>query len=325
VRCSIFLFLIALSAAGAARAELLLAPESSTLTPGGRIEVTLFVANNSAEERSFDVPPRLTLRPRGRTDSPVVVLEATEPQPAQVRLAPGAFHRAHYSGTLSEGLTGEIVLEPVDFKGQPLAFIAVAPTVAPSGEERPPAPAEGSSPAQTPAPGAELDPEASRFTSAFSSYEPNYFSAGSSGPTNARFQVSFKFRFFNPNTKTPFLEQIFFGYSQSSIWDLSSASKSFRDSSYRPSLFYLNDSISQWKYRQTKLASNSEQTAGLRHLVRKVAARKLRGASREGIAEVDHDNGGSLAGSHGITIAARVVKPNNVFCAWSRRFSTHRY
>jgi outer membrane phospholipase A len=253
VRCSIFLFLIALSAAGAARAELLLAPESSTLTPGGRIEVTLFVANNSAEERSFDVPPRLTLRPRGRTDSPVVVLEATEPQPAQVRLAPGAFHRAHYSGTLSEGLTGEIVLEPVDFKGQPLAFIAVAPTVAPSGEERPPAPAEGSSPAQTPAPGAELDPEASRFTSAFSSYEPNYFSAGSSGPTNARFQVSFKFRFFNPNTKTPFLEQIFFGYSQSSIWDLSSASKSFRDSSYRPSLFYLNDSISQWKYRQTKL------------------------------------------------------------------------
>lgn len=252
MRCSIFLFLIALSAAGA-RAELLLAPASSTLAPGGRIEVTLFVANDSAEERSFDLPPRLTLGPRGRTGSPVVVLEATEPQPAQVRLAPGAFHRVRYAGTLPEGLTGEIVLDPVDFKGQPLAFIAATPAGTPPGEERPAAPAEGSSQAQTPPPGAEFDPEASRFTSAFSAYEPNYFSAGSSGPTNARFQVSFKFRFFNPNTKTPFLEQIFFGYSQSSIWDLSSASKSFRDSSYRPSLFYLNDSISQWKYRDTKL------------------------------------------------------------------------
>jgi len=30
-------------------------------------------------------------------------------------------------------------------------------------------------------------------------------------------------------------------------------SKSFRDSSYRPALFYLNETLSQWKFRQTKL------------------------------------------------------------------------
>jgi outer membrane phospholipase A len=273
VRCSLFLFLIALSVTGAARADFLLAPASPTVTPGGRIEVTLFVTNDSAKERSFDLPARITLRPRGATALPVMVLAAAEPRRAQVRLAPGAFYRALYAGTLPEGLAGEIVMEPVEFKGPPLVFSAGAPTASP-GEAQPSAADQSTSAAQTPPPGAELDPEAAKFTSAFSPYEPNYFSAGSSGPTNARFQVSFKFRFFNPETKTHFLEQIFFGYSQSSIWDLSSASKSFRDSSYRPSLFYLNDSISQWKFRNTELGiqsgfeheSNGKEGSGSRSL-----------------------------------------------------------
>jgi len=275
VRCSLFLFLIAWSAAGVARADFLLSPESPMVVPGGRIEVTLFLPNDSAEERSFDLPARLTLRPRGRTDAPAVVLEATEPRQAQVRLAPGAFHRARYAGTLPEGLVGEIVLEPVDFKGSPLAFTASAPEVSPSGEPPPSAAAEATSAPETPAPAAALDPDAARFASAFSPYEPNYFSAGSHGPTNARYQVSLKFRFFNPNTKTPFLEKIFFGYSQNSIWDLNSASKAFRDSSYRPSLFFLDDTVSQWTFRGTKLGfqggfeheSNGKDGADSRSLI----------------------------------------------------------
>lgn len=253
MRCSLMMFLIVWSAAGVARADFLLAPEGRTITPGGRIEVTLFLPNDSAEERSFDLPARLTLRPRGRTDAPAVVLEAIEPRQARVRLAPGAFHRARYAGTLPEKLVGEIVLEPVDFKGPPLAFSTTAAEVPPSGESPPSAPAQAASAPETPAAAEALDPDAARFASAFSPYEPNYFSAGSHGPTNARYQVSLKFRFFNPETKTPFLEKIFFGYSQNSIWDLSSDSKSFRDSSYRPSLFFLDDTVSQWTFGGTKL------------------------------------------------------------------------
>lgn len=253
MRCSLFLFLIAWSATGVARADFLLAPESPTVAPGGRIEVTLYLPNDSAEERSFDLPARLTLRPRGRSDASPVVLEATEPRQAQVRLAPGAFHRARYAGTLPEGLIGEIVLDPVDFKGPPLAFTTSASGVLPSEAPPPPAAAQVESAPETPAPAATLDPDAARFATAFSPYEPNYFSAGSHGPTNARYQVSLKFRFFNPNTKTPFLEKIFLGYSQTSLWDLNSTSKPFRDSSYRPSLFFLDDTVSQWRFRQTKL------------------------------------------------------------------------
>ena len=252
MRCPLFLFLIACSAANVARADFLLAPESTTVAPGSQIRVTLLLPNDSAEDRSFDLPARLTLRPRGRTDTPPVVLEAIEPAQAQVRLAPGTFHRARYAGTLPEGLVGEIVLEPVDFKGPPLVFTASAPEVSPSGEP-PQSAAQAASAPDTPDPDAVLDPDAARFASAFSPYEPNYFAAGSSGPTNARFQVSVKFRFFNPETKTPFLEKIFIGYTQNSIWDLNSDSKAFRDSSYRPSVFFLDDTISQWTFRGTKL------------------------------------------------------------------------
>jgi outer membrane phospholipase A len=247
------LLLIAWSAAGVAHADFLLAPENPTVAPGGRIEVTLFLPNDSAEERSFDLPARLTLRPRGGSGAPEVVIEAIEPRQAQVRLAPGAFHRARYAGTLPEGLVGEIVLEPVDFKGPPLAFSTGTPDLSHSGEPPPSAAAQATPAQEAPAPAAPLDPDAARFASAFSPYEPNYFSAGSRGPTNARYQVSLKFRFFNPNTKTPFLEKIFLSYSQNSIWDLDSSSKPFRDSSYRPSLFFLDDTVSQWTFRGTKL------------------------------------------------------------------------
>ncbi len=253
MRCSLLLLLIAWSAAGVARGDFLLAPESPTVAPGGQIEVTLFLPNDSAEEQSFDLPARLTLRPRGRTDAPAVVLEAIAPRQDRVRLAPGAFHRARYAGTLPEGLVGEIVLEPVDFKGSPLAFSISAPEVVPSPEPPPSAAAQATSAAETPAPAAALDPDAARFASAFSPYEPNYISAGSNGPTNARYQVSLKFRFFNPNSKTPLLEKIYLGYSQNSIWDLDSDSKPFHDSNYRPSLFFLDDTVSQWTFRGTKL------------------------------------------------------------------------
>ena len=97
------------------------------------------------------------------------------------------------------------------------------------------------------------DTDAERFAAAFSPYEPNYFSAGSSGPTNARFQVSMKFRMFNPGTRTAFLERIYLSYSQSSVWDLSSESKPFRDSSYRPSIFYFDESAGAWPFADSIL------------------------------------------------------------------------
>ncbi|MFX7858123.1 phospholipase A, partial [Acinetobacter baumannii] len=55
-----------------------------------------------------------------------------------------------------------------------------------------------------------------------------------------KFQLSFKFRIFQPENpaSTALLDNLYFGYTQFSLWDLGKESAPFRDTNYRPSLFY---------------------------------------------------------------------------------------
>lgn len=72
--------------------------------------------------------------------------------------------------------------------------------------------------------------------------DPMYFIVGTRGGTSARFQLSFKYRLFDASAgfgqEQPWLSGLYFGYTQNSLWDLSTESKAFRDTSYRPSLFW---------------------------------------------------------------------------------------
>lgn len=72
--------------------------------------------------------------------------------------------------------------------------------------------------------------------------DPVYFVVGPRDGWNARFQLSFKYRLFDQSAgfgaERPWLSGFFFGYTQTSLWDLSSQSKPFRDTSYRPSFFW---------------------------------------------------------------------------------------
>lgn len=253
------ILLIAWLGVGVARAAFLLVPESPVVKPGSRIGVTLFLPNESGEERVADLPLRITLRARGVEGAPEIALSPVDPgQPASTRIAPGAFYRAEYAGTLPDGLTGNLVLEPVEFEGPPMALAVTDVETAPAAAA---APAADSAEQEKDAKAARrqevaaeavspTDRDTARFAAAFSPNEPNYFSAGSRGETNAKFQVSVKFRLFNPDTRTPFLEKLYLAYSQTSIWALGSSSKPFYDSSYRPSAFFLDDDVSQWPFRQ---------------------------------------------------------------------------
>ncbi|MDD2701716.1 MAG: phospholipase A [Sideroxydans sp.] len=67
-----------------------------------------------------------------------------------------------------------------------------------------------------------------------------YFAIGNAGV--ARFQFSFKYRILDPDSRlvewfSP-LSNLHLGYTQTSMWDLGGESKPFRDTSYRPSLFW---------------------------------------------------------------------------------------
>jgi phospholipase A1 len=75
-----------------------------------------------------------------------------------------------------------------------------------------------------------------------SEQDPVYFVAGPREGWNARFQLSFKYRLFDQSAgfgaERPWLAGLYFGYTQTSLWDLSAESKPFRDTSYRPSFFW---------------------------------------------------------------------------------------
>ena len=72
--------------------------------------------------------------------------------------------------------------------------------------------------------------------------DPVYFALGAHQGANGRFQLSFKYRLFDPTTgfgaAQPWLVGFYFGYTQTSLWDLSAESKPFHDTAYRPSFFW---------------------------------------------------------------------------------------
>lgn len=79
---------------------------------------------------------------------------------------------------------------------------------------------------------------------ALSAHEPTYFVVGkdSDRGADARFQLSFKYRVFDPEgifgKFSPLFSNLYFTYTQTSLWDLGEDSSPFRDTSYRPGLFY---------------------------------------------------------------------------------------
>lgn len=80
-------------------------------------------------------------------------------------------------------------------------------------------------------------------------HEPVYIAGGDEDPTT-KFQLSFKYQVFDPNgplaQKAPGLDGLFFAYSQTSLWDLGSASSPFFDSSYRPEVLVSYDDLDRY-------------------------------------------------------------------------------
>ncbi|RAR65755.1 outer membrane phospholipase A [Paraburkholderia unamae] len=76
----------------------------------------------------------------------------------------------------------------------------------------------------------------------FSFYQPTYFADGwaSNDSDLAKFQISFKFRFVLPDDPRSrgFVDNLYFAYTQTSLWDINEYSAPFRDTSYMPALFY---------------------------------------------------------------------------------------
>lgn len=239
----------------------LIVPAGPALRAGDMFVVQLLVTNDDAQPTRVDIPDELLLRLTGERSAQNLgmVRDAGAPGGSH-ELPPQAFMRIDYRGRLPFDATGAVTLRAMER--------AIAPVMFAIGE---PAQDTGAAPAQesAAATGQAVEPitplsRESAFLSAFSAYEPVYFAVGSREDWNAKFQLSFKFRFFNDEAnlvqRFHFLEHLYLGYTQTSLWDLQAPSAPFRDTSYKPRLFYSD--AESWNARDFPLRLGFEFGVG---------------------------------------------------------------
>lgn len=213
------LALVSLAMPGMAAADILLSSSEPIVRPHVPVVIHVTVTNPGSAPQTTELPKQLPAQVTMDTKTRQITLHRVGDgeDVLQVTLAPGEFHRQDYVGELPRGFLGAIVLTASGMQSGPLLL-----------EVR-------QSPSTEPPP------------LAVSVYEPVYFIAGGDGGLNAKFQISFRYQLFDSRSSLvrslPVLDNLYIGYSQTSLWDLQQLSSPFRDSSYRPRLFYADYDI----------------------------------------------------------------------------------
>ncbi|CAM3708707.1 phospholipase A [Castellaniella denitrificans] len=237
-------------AAGTAHAGLTYRLTSPQASPGGPIELEGLLTNDTGTALSSPVARELSgqwVDAQGHATPAHFQLRTS---PDAIDLPANTFTRMAWSGRVPEGARGLLTLR-LDGAADTLLALQVdagslhGTRVAASAETGaafvPPA---DTASAAAPAPASGLSPF-DTFRNAISSYEPIYFAVGNRDGADARFQVSFKYRLFSPKdpARPDFMDNWYFGYTQTALWDLHSDSIPFVDTTYNPSLFWARDSI----------------------------------------------------------------------------------
>lgn len=218
--------LLALALPLSAHAEWLLKPRASRAVAGDTVTVDVWQTNGKAVAINEAFPATLQARVLSGARLLEVLLHAADDRGAVIEpLAPGAFRKREFRFKLPEGLAGPVTLA-LEADGTAAAvMVAERPGALPQTAQRAARPDTVAEPAITP-------------------HEPMYFLIGSSGGATAKFQLSMKYRLLDEDSIAAGfwrpLGKLHFGYTQTSIWDLAEQSSPFRDTSYRPSLFYFD-------------------------------------------------------------------------------------
>ncbi len=237
---------------------------------GTRPLVLNLLITADAGVRAYDVPEILEITASAPLQAPVQVIMRRQTEgPSVIRLRRGEYRQIAYSGTLPPTLRGVVRIEPTSLNAAPVlvtlnrdpataadvraanrasdvpdtASATRSVTPAEAAQESPPTEAATAALPVTPVATAPASiPVASDLQDEgrLSFFDPMYVTLGGRSGMNAKFQLSFKYRIFQAETPTSrgLIDNLHFGYTQFSLWDLSSESKPFYDTNYRPSLFY---------------------------------------------------------------------------------------
>lgn len=218
----------------------LTAPEPR-VQAGGPVTLELLIVNEAEEPLETELPAPLHIRLETATGVSIVPFEPSRSGP--VTVAPQSFVKLSLTGVLPEGAEGVASLAPTGLTSSPVLVEFVAPGREPQAQPAKVAerPAEERPPLATMQRSMLIDKPP---PIAVSAYEPVYFLFGGDGGLNAKFQISLRYRLFDGHGKWAerwtWIDDIYLSYSQTSLWDLNELSKPFRDTSYRPRLFFSN-------------------------------------------------------------------------------------
>lgn len=239
-----------------AHADLSLLQPPRALAGGAPLQLILLATQDTPGRKTIKVPAEIVVRVSNDDFKPTLLhLKRAALEPSEVTLSNGQFRRISYSAVLPAEWRGSVRIEPVDWDASTTTIVldraapaepmvAAAPAPSGTGGASSAVPAAPSAPAASGASAAAspdvIAPTSDTEFARISSNEPMYIAFGKNGDANARFQLSFKFHILKPDNPTSkaFLDNLYFGYTQLSIWDLEAESAPFRDSNYRPSLFY---------------------------------------------------------------------------------------
>jgi outer membrane phospholipase A len=245
---------LVVTAVAAARVDLLLLPPAAPVSGNPGTEFILHLNNPTERAVAEHLPAVITAQFASATGSGRVRLEPVDP-PAGVRTVP-AMSRATVVLRLADAITG------------PGGFVSLRLTTPVSNaimfEHRPEPtgvaatnPATATPAAATSRRSLDLTTDIESMRRHISGYDPIYFAVGWRERFNARFQLSFKYRVLDPGGPEESLpaqlaRELYFAYTQTSIWDLESFSKPFYDSSYKPTVFLLHaftpDPAGPWRF-----------------------------------------------------------------------------
>lgn len=218
-----------------AASQWLIAPKTEIVNVGQALE---FEMVKPKDNLAWPDTLNIKLSAGGESEEVVLSLKGGEGDDAQARTYSGVPSKA-FAGVVRAELQGQasnriLLLASTDGENGPVVVTEEAAKTAQVKTS-----AEGSSSA-----GAQVLIAAPEDEPALSANEPIYFLVGSSHErgADARFQISFKYRPFEPlgsvSKAYPFLSNLYFAYTQNTVWDLGGESSPFRDTSYKPSLYY---------------------------------------------------------------------------------------
>lgn len=218
------------------------------IVPGQPVELELFIVNDTAAPMEMTLPPKLPATLTTRDGETQVELALMAPgQQASTPIPPGGFRKHRLRLVLPFQTEGPVAVQllPLGPQQSPaqLVLLSRPPTTVAS------TPQQLAQPPQSPEPEPDQVLRATDTTPlpALQTNEPIYFVVGRrDGVTSARFQLSLKYRLFDERSwLANFMpvDKLYLGYTQTSIWDLSDDSSPFRDTSYRPSLFYYDPDV----------------------------------------------------------------------------------